>query len=103
MGGRRRDMATLNPSDELVVYMKWTDFLGKYVMHCHNVVHEDHGMMIRWDIVEPGQGDPPDVEKKQRLQTITSKGTTTHLEERPGQATFQSNVEQSEGKPKQQK
>jgi FtsP/CotA-like multicopper oxidase with cupredoxin domain len=57
MGGRRRDIATLNSSDELVVYMKWTDFLGKYVMHCHNVVHEDHMMMIRWDIVPPGQGD----------------------------------------------
>jgi hypothetical protein len=25
-------------------------------MHCHNVVHEDHAMMIRWDVVEPGQG-----------------------------------------------
>lgn len=57
MGGRRRDIATLNPSDELVVYMKWTDFLGKYIMHCHNVVHEDHAMMIRWDIVPKGQGD----------------------------------------------
>jgi hypothetical protein len=36
--------------------MVWPDFLGKYVMHCHNVVHEDHAMMIRWDIVEPGKG-----------------------------------------------
>ena len=26
------------------------DFTGKYVMHCHNVVHEDHAMMIRFDI-----------------------------------------------------
>jgi len=36
--------------------MRWKDFLGKHVMHCHNVVHEDHSMMIRWDIVEPGKG-----------------------------------------------
>jgi FtsP/CotA-like multicopper oxidase with cupredoxin domain len=57
MGGRRRDIATLNSSDELVVYMKWQDFMGKYVMHCHNVVHEDHAMMIRWDIVEKDKGD----------------------------------------------
>ena len=56
MGGRRRDVAILLPSDELRIYMRWQDFLGKYVMHCHNVVHEDHAMMIRWDIVEPGQG-----------------------------------------------
>jgi len=94
MGGRRRDMATLNPSDELVVYMSWSDFTGKYVMHCHNVVHEDHGMMIRWDIVEPGQGDSNDVEKERRLSTINSEnhGTISHLEERPGQPTFQDNA-----------
>jgi hypothetical protein len=35
--------------------MRWDDFLGKYVMHCHNVVHEDHAMMIRWDIVPKKQ------------------------------------------------
>ena len=33
------------------IYMKFRDWLGKYVMHCHNVVHEDHAMMVRWDIV----------------------------------------------------
>jgi FtsP/CotA-like multicopper oxidase with cupredoxin domain len=26
-------------------------------MHCHNVVHEDHEMMIQWKIVPPGMGD----------------------------------------------
>jgi FtsP/CotA-like multicopper oxidase with cupredoxin domain len=56
MGGQRRDVATLLPGDEVKVIMRWKDFLGKYVMHCHNVVHEDHAMMIRWDIVEPGKG-----------------------------------------------
>ncbi|MCA1592407.1 MAG: multicopper oxidase domain-containing protein [Acidobacteria bacterium] len=56
MGGPRRDVATILPGDEIKVFMRWKDFLGKYVMHCHNVVHEDHSMMIRWDIVPPGQG-----------------------------------------------
>lgn len=56
MGGPRRDVATLLPGDEIKVFFRFKDFLGKYVMHCHNVVHEDHAMMIRWDIVEPGQG-----------------------------------------------
>jgi FtsP/CotA-like multicopper oxidase with cupredoxin domain len=23
---------------------------GRYVMHCHNVVHEDHAMMATWSI-----------------------------------------------------
>ena len=50
-------MFRLGPNDEVKLYMRWRDFLGKHVMHCHNVVHEDHAMMIRWDIVPPGMGD----------------------------------------------
>ncbi len=62
MGGQRRDIATLLPNDELKVFMRWDDFHGKYIMHCHNVVHEDHAMMIRWDIVpkkQAGISNPP--------------------------------------------
>ena len=56
MGGTRRDITTLLPNDEIEIFMRWKDFHGKYVMHCHNVVHEDHSMMVRWDIV-PGKGN----------------------------------------------
>lgn len=52
-GGARRDITTLLPNDEIEIFMRWKDFHGRYVMHCHNVVHEDHSMMIRWDIVPP--------------------------------------------------
>ncbi|HKD13924.1 MAG TPA: multicopper oxidase domain-containing protein [Candidatus Angelobacter sp.] len=52
-GGSRRDITTLLPNDEIEIFMRWKDFHGRYVMHCHNVVHEDHSMMIRWDIVPP--------------------------------------------------
>jgi FtsP/CotA-like multicopper oxidase with cupredoxin domain len=61
MGGKRRDITTLLPNDEIEIFMRWQDFHGRYVMHCHNVVHEDHAMMIRWDIVPP-QGPAPCVE-----------------------------------------
>jgi len=47
----RKDVVRLMPNDEVVIYMQFRDFLGKYVMHCHNVLHEDHTMMWRWDIV----------------------------------------------------
>lgn len=53
----RKDVIMLGPNEEVKFYSQWRDFLGKHVMHCHNVVHEDHAMMIRWDIVEPGKGD----------------------------------------------
>jgi FtsP/CotA-like multicopper oxidase with cupredoxin domain len=32
------------------IFIRFRDFVGKYVMHCHNLVHEDHAMMVRWDI-----------------------------------------------------
>ncbi|MDE2583178.1 MAG: multicopper oxidase domain-containing protein [Rhodospirillales bacterium] len=52
----RKDVVQLGPMTSVTFYGHWRDFLGKYVMHCHNVVHEDHAMMLRWDIVPPGQG-----------------------------------------------
>jgi FtsP/CotA-like multicopper oxidase with cupredoxin domain len=33
--------------------MQFRDWVGDYPMHCHNVVHEDHAMMIRFKIVPP--------------------------------------------------
>jgi FtsP/CotA-like multicopper oxidase with cupredoxin domain len=46
----RKDVIALKPNEEVKVFFRFRDFTGKYVMHCHNVVHEDHAMMIRWDI-----------------------------------------------------
>ncbi len=89
MGGRRRDIATLNENDELIVYMRWEDFLGKHVMHCHNVVHEDHAMMIRWDIVKPGEGDSNKEEQDEIKERILSKENRPHLEPRPNAGTQQ--------------
>ena len=47
----RKDVIELNPNEEVRVFMRFRDMKGRYVMHCHNVVHEDHAMMVRWDIV----------------------------------------------------
>lgn len=53
----RKDDIWVGPNDQFKIFMRFRDFLGSYVMHCHNVVHEDNAMMIRFDIVPPGQGD----------------------------------------------
>jgi FtsP/CotA-like multicopper oxidase with cupredoxin domain len=37
----------------LTFRMQFRDWYGDYPMHCHNVVHEDHAMMIRFRIVPP--------------------------------------------------
>ena len=47
----RKDVARLEFNQEIRVFTRFRDFVGKYPMHCHNVVHEDHDMMVRWDIV----------------------------------------------------
>lgn len=33
------------------IFIQFRDMEGKYLMHCHNTVHEDHAMMVRFDIV----------------------------------------------------
>ena len=48
----RKDVYVLNPNEEVRVFLRFREFLGKYMMHCHNLIHEDHAMMIRWDIVD---------------------------------------------------
>ena len=38
-----------NDSGEVEVAFRARDFLGFYVQHCHNTMHEDHAMLLRWD------------------------------------------------------
>ena len=36
---------------ETRVIHNFRDWLGDYPMHCHNTVHEDHAMLLRWEVV----------------------------------------------------
>ena len=49
--------------DEMEIFIRFRDFpdpdytyksndSGRYVMHCHNTMHEDHAMMATWNIVD---------------------------------------------------
>ncbi|MNW19456.1 Multicopper oxidase [compost metagenome] len=49
----------LGENEAVRVFLCFRDFTGKYVMHCHNVIHEDHGMMLRWDIEDDTPPEPP--------------------------------------------
>jgi FtsP/CotA-like multicopper oxidase with cupredoxin domain len=48
----RKDVYNLGPGESVEIYIQFRDFTGKHVMHCHNLAHEDHAMMVRWDIVD---------------------------------------------------
>ncbi|GAB3666482.1 multicopper oxidase domain-containing protein [Ramlibacter alkalitolerans] len=39
----------------LTVALRFREFAGTYVEHCHNTQHEDNAMLLRWDIEHPGQ------------------------------------------------
>ncbi|QOT79438.1 multicopper oxidase family protein [Cupriavidus basilensis] len=47
----RKDVYVLKPGEEIRVFLRFRDYEGKYLMHCHNGMHEDHAMMVRFDIV----------------------------------------------------
>lgn len=48
----RRDVYPLPPQNRVVLRMRFRDFVGRYLIHCHNMNHEDGFMMVRWDIVD---------------------------------------------------
>jgi len=45
----------VNSAKTIQVAIRFREFLGSYVEHCHNTQHEDHAMLLRWDINRPGQ------------------------------------------------
>lgn len=52
----RKDVVRLEHGTSTKTFFRFRDFTGKYPFHCHNVVHEDHAMMLIWEIVD-GEGD----------------------------------------------
>ena len=42
-------------SGTVEIAIRFREFAGSYVEHCHNTQHEDHSMLLRWDILRPGQ------------------------------------------------
>jgi len=55
-GIAKKDTVVLGPGSEVDIYFKFRDYTGPFVLHCHNVEHEDMRMMARFDVVpSPGQ------------------------------------------------
>ena len=44
----------LDPGDVVVIAARFTDHVGPYMMHCHMLEHEDHGMMATFEVVPEG-------------------------------------------------
>lgn len=46
-----KDTVLLRSNETAEVVMRWKDFRGTYVLHCHNVEHEDDDMMTQFRVV----------------------------------------------------
>lgn len=52
-----KDVAYIGEGETVRVLMKFGPQKGKYMMHCHNLVHEDHDMMTQFEVGSGGD-DP---------------------------------------------
>lgn len=47
----RKDVTAVEPGEAALIRMNFRDYVGRYLIHCHNMGHEDAFMMVQWTIV----------------------------------------------------
>lgn len=45
----------LYPGERILVAGRFSDYTGKFVIHCHMLDHEDHGLMSQFEVVRPAK------------------------------------------------
>jgi spore coat protein A len=50
LDGGWKDTVDLRPTDDVEVAIRFPDLPGRYVMHCHNLEHEDMAMMAAFEV-----------------------------------------------------
>lgn len=48
-----KDTIILAPTETVRVLVRFTDYKGIYLFHCHNLEHEDDGMMLNFKVIDP--------------------------------------------------
>jgi FtsP/CotA-like multicopper oxidase with cupredoxin domain len=46
-----KDTLVAPPSGQITVAARFQGYTGKYLFHCHNLEHEDLGMMADYEII----------------------------------------------------
>ncbi len=55
-----KDTVFVHPQGRVSLLVKFTDYAGRYLLHCHNLEHEDDGMMLNFRVSTPtGVEDEP--------------------------------------------
>lgn len=50
----RKDVFRLGPGGTMQISIQFRDWGGMFMQHCHTTTHEDHAMLMRWDLVGGG-------------------------------------------------
>jgi len=54
----RKDVYRVGPeadsTESVEMAIRFREFAGTYMEHCHNTQHEDHAMLLRFDVNNPG-------------------------------------------------
>lgn len=48
-----KDTVLVYPGETVDVLVKFSEYKGLYLFHCHNLEHEDDGMMLNFEIIDP--------------------------------------------------
>jgi FtsP/CotA-like multicopper oxidase with cupredoxin domain len=59
------------PGETLELKLKFTDHIGKYMLHCHILEHEDDGMMTQFEVVAPSAPSAQTLNLSTRLKVNT--------------------------------
>jgi FtsP/CotA-like multicopper oxidase with cupredoxin domain len=75
-----KETILVHPKEKVVVKLRFTDHLGKFLFHCHVLEHEDNGMMAQYEVT--ADGDAPDegvdpIPQTPGAGTQTETGTQT--------------------------
>jgi FtsP/CotA-like multicopper oxidase with cupredoxin domain len=73
----RKDVFRLHRGGTVTVTLQFREFAGMFVEHCHNTVHEDHAMLIRWELDRGLVALPTPVPTPQGVEFITPTALPT--------------------------
>jgi spore coat protein A, manganese oxidase len=68
-----KDTAYVGEGETVRVLMRFGPYSGRYMMHCHNLVHEDHDMMVQFE-VGAGGDDPIAADRPRRQPAPELRG-----------------------------
>ncbi|HVS68325.1 MAG TPA: multicopper oxidase domain-containing protein [Mycobacteriales bacterium] len=91
------DTWEVDPGQSVEVAAKFTDFTGVFMLHCHMLDHEDHGMMAQFAVTKGGSAGLPLRLKRAGYYLQSGDATPTALAKLPLQRAMELAVDTAQG------